>query len=165
MVKSKLEQGIIDALERLAPEHGVDIVDVELVGATKAPTVRVRLEGADGSSLSLDDVTAQSRWVSEVVEELDPVPSSYTLEVSSPGMARPLRRPRDFIRFVGEACELTTTATSGRKRWSGTITEADETQVTIAPEGEGPQQFSYDDIKKCVLKPVYDFKGTKEGKK
>ena len=93
MVKTKTEQAIIDALEAVAPQHDVDIVDVELVGATKAPCVRVRIEGAEGQSLSLNDVTANTKWVGDVIEELDPISSSYTLEVSSPGMARPLRRP------------------------------------------------------------------------
>ena len=102
MVKTKTEQAIIDALEAVAPQHDVDIVDVELVGATKAPCVRVRIEGAEGQSLSLNDVTANTKWVGDVIEELDPISSSYTLEVSSPGMARPLRRPCDFARFVGE---------------------------------------------------------------
>ena len=50
MVKTKTEQAIIDALEAVAPQHDVDIVDVELVGATKAPCVRVRIEGAEGQS-------------------------------------------------------------------------------------------------------------------
>ena len=85
MVKSKQEQLIIDELEKLAPEHGVDIVDVELAGATKAPCVRVRIEGAEGEALSLDEVTAHTAWVSEVVEAIDPVSGSYTLEVSTPG--------------------------------------------------------------------------------
>lgn len=63
MVKTKTEQAIIDALEAVAPQHDVDIVDVELVGATKAPCVRVRIEGAEGQSLSLNDVTANTKWV------------------------------------------------------------------------------------------------------
>ena len=60
MVKSKLEQEIIDALEVVAQDHGIDVVDVEIVGATKAPCVRVRLDRLDGESISLEDVTAQS---------------------------------------------------------------------------------------------------------
>ena len=107
MVKSKVEQAVIDALERVASDHGVDIVDVELTGATKAPCVRVRIEGADGSTLTLDDVAANTAWVGEVVEAVDPVSGSYTLEVSTPGLDRPLRRPRDFERFSGSEVELT----------------------------------------------------------
>ena len=91
MVKTKTEQAIIDALEAVAPQHDVDIVDVELVGATKAPCVRVRIEGAEGQSLSLNDVTANTKWVGDVIEELDPISSSYTLEVSSPLCGRGLR--------------------------------------------------------------------------
>ena len=106
MVKSKVEQDIIDALEARAAEHGIDIVDVEVVGATKAPCVRVRLDKLEGDPINLDEVTAQTAWVSETVEALDPISSAYTLEVSSPGMKRPLRRPSDFARFVGEDVEL-----------------------------------------------------------
>ena len=163
MVKSKQEQLIIDELEKLASEHGVDIVDVELAGATKAPCVRVRIEGAEGEALSLDEVTAHTAWVSEVVEAIDPVSGSYTLEVSTPGIDRPLRRRSDFQRFVGERCELTTTATEGRRRFKGAIMTADEDAVTLELEGEEPVRILYPDVKKCTLKPVIDF-GRKEGK-
>lgn len=164
MLKTKQEQAIIDAFEQAAPAHDVDIVDVEVTGATKAPCIRVRLEGADGRSLSLDEVTGHTSWVSDVVEALDPISGSYTLEVSSAGMARPLRRPRDFARFVGEAVELTTTATEGRRRFTGTIATADDAAATIALEDGTEATFAYDDMKRCTLKPVYDFKGSKEGK-
>ncbi|WP_102372190.1 ribosome maturation factor RimP [Enorma phocaeensis] len=163
MVKSAQEQAIIDALEGVAGQHGVDIVDVELAGATKAPCVRVRLEGAEGEPLSLDAVTEHTSWVSDVVEALDPVSGSYTLEVSTPGLDRPLRRPRDFARFVGERCELTTTALEGRRRYKGVIGAATEESVTLELDGEDPVTIPFDQVKKCTLKPVIDFK-RKEGK-
>lgn len=164
MVKSKLEQDIIDALEARAAEHGIDVVDVEIVGATKAPCVRVRLDKLEGDPINLDEVTAQTAWVSDTVEALDPISGSYTLEVSSPGMKRPLRRPSDFVRFQGEEVELTTTAMEGRRSYKGVIAAADDASVTIQPEGEDAATISYDDVKKCTLRPVYDFKGVKEGK-
>lgn len=164
MVKSKLEQDIIDALEARAAEHGIDVVDVEIVGATKAPCVRVRLDKLEGDPINLDEVTAQTAWVSDTVEALDPISGSYTLEVSSPGMKRPLRRLSDFVRFQGEEVELTTTAMEGRRSYKGVIAAADDASVTIQPEGEDAATISYDDVKKCTLKPVYDFKGVKEGK-
>ena len=164
MVKTKTEQAIIDALEAVAPQHDVDIVDVELVGATKAPCVRVRIEGAEGQSLSLNDVTANTKWVGNVIEELDPISSSYTLEVSSPGMARPLRRPSDFARFVGENCELTSTATEGRRKYAGKIAAATEANVTLELEDGESVTLDFSDVKKCKLKPTYDFKPAKEGK-
>lgn len=164
MVKSALEQQIIDALEAVAGEHGIDVVDVEVVGATKAPCVRVRIDRADGEAISLDEVTAQSKWVSDTVEELDPISGSYTLEVSSPGMARPLRRPQDFIRFAGSDVELTTTATEGRRKFKGSIASADDAGVTLSLDGDEIVTIPHDEIKKCTLKPVYDFKGGKGGK-
>ena len=165
MVKSALEQRIIDALEEVAPEHEVDIVDVELAGATKAPCVRVRIEGADGSSLSLDAITAHTSWVSDAVEALDPIAGPYTLEVSSAGMARPLRRPRDFARFTGGEVELSTTATEGRRKFKGRIEATDDASVTLALDDGESVRISFDEVKKCTLKPVYDFKGKKKGEK
>lgn len=164
MVKSKLEQDIIDALETQASLHGIDIVDVEIVGATKAPCIRVRLDKLEGDPINLDEVTAQTAWVSDTVEALDPISSAYTLEVSSPGMKRPLRRPSDFARFAGEEVELTTTAMEGRRSYKGAIVASTDTEVTILPEGEDAVTISFDDVKKCTLKPVFDFKGVKEGK-
>lgn len=164
MVKSKLEQDIIDALEQVAPEHGIDIVDVEVTGATKAPCVRVRIDRVEGEGISLDEVTAQSAWVSETVEKLDPIAGSYTLEVSSPGMARPLRRPSDFVRYAGSDVELTTTATEGRRKYKGTLTQATDEAATLELEDGASVTIPYDEIKKCTLKPVYDFKGGKGDK-
>ena len=99
-----------------------------------------------------------------MIEELDPISSSYTLEVSSPGMARPLRRPRDFARFVGENCELTSTATEGRRKYAGKIAAATESNVTLELEDGESVTLDFSDVKKCKLKPTYDFKPAKEGK-
>ena len=164
MVKSKLEQRVIDALEEVAESHGASIVDVEVTGATKAPCVRVRIEGAFGESLTLDEIAAHTWWVGEVVEALDPVRSSYTLEVSSPGLARPLRKPEDFERFMGNAIEVTTTATEGRRRYTGTIASAGSDSCELELDGGERVDIPYDIMKKCTLKPVFDFKGKKEGK-
>ena len=166
MVKSPMEQRIIDALETLAAEHGVDIVDVEMAGATKAPCVRVRLEGADGEALGLDDIAAQTKWVSDAVEAIDPVAGSYTLEVSSPGMARPLRRPRDFARFTGEDVDLVTTATEGRRKFTRYLRVGDRGGRHARARGRRDRNHPLCRVKKCTLKPVFDFKGgaKKEGK-
>ena len=168
MVKSKLEQDIIDALEAQSAGRGIDVVDVDITGATKAPCVRVRIDRLDGGPISLDEVSSNTAWVSDVVEALDPVAGSYTLEVSSPGMARPLRRPADFARFAGSEVELTTTATEGRHSYEGVIAKADDTQVTLAlseGDAEGASvTVAFNDVKKATLKPVYDFKGEREGK-
>ena len=168
MVKSKLEQRVIDALEALAPAHGIDVVDVDVTGATKAPCVRVRIDRLDGERIGLDEVSANTGWVSDAIEALDPIAGPYTLEVSSPGMKRPLRRASDFARYAGSEVELATTATEGRRSYKGVIAAVADGQVTLdLPEGDADGAsvtISFDDVKKATLKPVYDFKGAKEGK-
>ena len=79
-------------------------------------------------------------------------------------MARPLRRPCDFARFVGENCELTSTATEGRRKYAGKIAAATETNVTLELEDGESVTLDFSDVKKCKLKPPYDFKPAKEGK-
>ena len=117
MPKEGAEKGIIAALEAKGAEHGIDIVDVEVVGATKNPCVRVRIDHADeqAPTITLDEVTAETGWISDAIDELDPFPAAFTLEVSSPGLDRPLRRERDFVRFAGSGRQPPTTATEGRR--------------------------------------------------
>ena len=70
MPKQGLEQQIIDALEPIAAGRGIDVVDVEVVGASKAPCVRVRIDHADedAPTISLDEVTAETGWISDALD-------------------------------------------------------------------------------------------------
>ena len=131
-----VRQAVLTALESLAAAHEVDIVDVEVAGAAAAPIVRVRIDHADESlpTITLDEVTAETDWISAALDELDPLPGAYTLEVSSPGMDRPLRRVHDFERFAGQQVSLTTTATEGRRRYSGTLGGVADGDVVIADD-------------------------------
>ena len=162
MPRQGLEQQIIDALEPTAAERGVDVVDVEVVGATKAPCVRVRIDHADESlpTIGLDEVTAETEWISAALDELDPIPSSFTLEVSSPGMARPLRKRRDFERFAGERVSLALAPGEGRRRFTGTLLGIEGDTVSLECDGERVG-VAYDDIRKCTIKPDFDLGPTK----
>lgn len=159
MPKDGAERVVIDALESLAAEHGIDVVDVEMVGATKNPTVRVRIDSADetAAAITLDEIAGQTEWISAAIDELDPFPGSFTLEVSSPGLARPLRRPRDFERFAGEEVSLSTTATEGRRKFSGKLLGIDgDGVVGIDADDEGEIRIPLEQIRKCVIKPNFD---------
>ena len=156
MPKSGIEQQIIDALEPTAAERGIDVVDVEVVGATKAPCVRVRIDHADESAptITLDEVTEETEWISAALDELDPIPSSFTLEVSSPGMARPLRKERDFVRFAGETVQLSLVPGEGRRRYTGTLLGIEDGVVALEVDGERVG-LPFDDIRKCTIKPDF----------
>ena len=160
MPKTGIEQQIIDALEARAAERGVDVVDVEVVGATKAPCVRVRIDHADESldTITLDEVTEETEWISETLDELDPIPSSFTLEVSSPGLSRPLRKPRDFERFAGQTVQVSLVPGEGRRRYTGTLLGIEDGLVSLEVDGQRVS-VSYDDIRKCTIKPDFSQPG------
>ena len=156
MPKTGIEQQIIEALEPRAAERGIDVVDVEVVGATKAPCVRVRIDHADESAptITLDEVTEETEWISAALDELDPIPSSFTLEVSSPGMARPLRKPRDFERFAGETVAVSLVPGEGRRRYTGVLLGIEDGTVALEVDGERVE-LPFDDIRKCTIKPDF----------
>lgn len=160
MPKQGLEQQIIDALEPIAAGRGIDVVDVEVVGASKAPCVRVRIDHADedAPTISLDEVTAETAWISDALDELDPIPSSFTLEVSSPGMARPLRKPRDFARFAGQTVQVSLIPGEGRRRYTGTLLGIEGDVVSLECDGERVE-LPLDDIRKCTIKPDFSASG------
>ena len=157
MAQTELELQIVAALEAEAAKHDIDIVDVEVVGAKRAPIVRVRIDHANEEldTISLDEVSAQSDWVNEVIDELDPFPDSFMLEVSSPGMARPLRKEHDFERFAGEEVQLSTKATEGRRKFTGTLQGLFDGNVRVTRDGED-LDIPFDQVKSCKIKPNYD---------
>ena len=85
------EKSLLSALEPRAASEGVEIVTLEIVGSKKAPTIRVYIDAAGG--ISFDELARTQAWVGDVMDELDPFPGAYMLEVSSPGI-RPHRRPQ-----------------------------------------------------------------------
>lgn len=160
MPKEGAEKGIIAALESKGAEHGIDIVDVEVVGATKNPCVRVRIDHADeqAPTITLDEVTAETGWISDAIDELDPFPAAFTLEVSSPGLDRPLRRERDFVRFAGSDVSLSTTATEGRRKFSGRLEGVEGGRVVLTCDAERVE-VPLDEVKKCKVRPDFSNSG------
>ena len=120
---SKKEQQLLDALAPRAEAEGVEVVTVEIVGAKKAPTIRVFIDTPDG--VSFDELSTAQAWINDIMDELDPFPGAYTLEVSSPGIDRPLRTLDHFARFANETAVVKTTQPcEGRSSWTGTILSA-----------------------------------------
>ena len=156
MTGPTIDQRVLEALEQGAADQGLDIVDVELSGPGSHPTLRVRIDLLEGGPIDMDRVTACTPWVSEVVEALDPIAGSYELEVSSPGIDRPLRRPSDFARFVGERAEVSSVEpVDGRRSWTGEIVGADDEAVTLEVDGAS-FAIPFAAIKKAKLKPDYE---------
>lgn len=166
MANAGLEKELLAALEAEGLARGVDIVDVEVVGSSKAPVVRVRIDHADEElpTITLDEVAAETEWISAAIDELDPIEGSFTLEVSSPGLDRPLRRPHDFERFAGATVQLQTTATEGRRKYTGTLLGLIDGSVRVECDGV-PYDIAFDEVKSCAIKPEFDFSGSSKSKR
>jgi ribosome maturation factor RimP len=156
-LKNAKVQQIIDALEATEEVTSGDIrvVDVELTGSGHLQTVRVYLDKPGG--LTLDDIAAANSWVGACIEELDPIKSSYTLEVSSPGIDRPLRTLQDFTDYAGEEVQVKTDPVQGRSNWTGTL-KGTKDGNTVLVEVDGKEvALDLIHIQKARIKGKVDF--------
>mgnify|MGYP002540005566 CR=1 FL=1 len=152
---SKKETELLDALEPRAASEGVEIVTVQVVGAKKAPTIRVFIDTPEG--VSFDELAKAQAWINDIMDALDPFPGAYTLEVSSPGIDRPLRTPEHFARFAGQTAQVKTKGPlDGRSSFTGTIVSADEEAVVLDVDG-AQVSVPMDVIKRAHLKGTVDF--------
>jgi len=112
---------------------GFRLVRVKL-SAMNGQTLQIMAERADGT-MSVEDCEIVSHAVSPVLDIEDPIPAAYNLEVSSPGIDRPMVRKSDFTRWAGHVAKLETrTPIDGRRRYKGTILGADDNSVTFRRE-------------------------------
>jgi ribosome maturation factor RimP len=101
---------------------GYDLVRVAFVGGRSDPTLQIMAERPDTRQLDLGDCETISRRLSEVLDAADPIEGAYRLEVSSPGIDRPLTRLRDFDDWSGHEARITLAEPmGGRKQFSGTL--------------------------------------------
>ena len=149
------ERKLIEALEPLACDNGFELVDVELSGSGGNRILRVFIDKEGG--LSIDDIAEANRWIDEVVEDQDPISGPFTLEVSSPGIDRPLRTLEHFARFIGEQAKLSTDGIDGRANWTGTLGGVDGDSVLLDIDGE-TYMLPFEKIKKAHVKARIDWK-------
>lgn len=131
---------------------GFDVVRVMITGGQR-PTLQIMADRRDGSMISVDDCAEISRTVSAVLDVEDPIAGEYTLEVSSPGIDRPLTRIKDFERWAGfDARVDMAVPVEGRKRFSGRLKGvADGERVQIEIEGGALTELPFDGISRAKL--------------
>lgn len=149
------ERQLLDALSPRAEAEGVEIVTVEIVGAKKAPTIRVFIDTPGG--VGFDELASAQAWINAIMDELDPFPGAYSLEVSSPGIDRPLRTLEHFARFAGQTAVVKTSRPlDGRSSFAGAIVSAEGDEVVLDVDGEHVV-IPFDGIKRAHLKGTIDF--------
>lgn len=130
------ERRLLDLLRPVAEGLGMEIVRLRVSGGRR-PHLQIMAERAGGAPTDVEDCARLSRAVSPVLEAEDPISEAYILEVSTPGIDRPLTRPGDFARWIGHAARIELVRPiDGRRRFTGTIMSEDEAGVHIELDDE-----------------------------
>ncbi|MBB3170753.1 ribosome maturation factor RimP [Parvibacter caecicola] len=153
---SPVEAKLLKALEPQAEASGIEIVTIQVTGAKKAPTIRVYIDTPGG--VSFDTLCASQAWINDVVDRIDPFPGAYMLEVSSPGIDRPLRTPQHFARFAGEDVVVKTALVDGRSRFSGVLAGIEGENVLVNLEDGTQVSLPINGIKSAHTVGKVDFK-------
>ena len=115
-----------------AESLGLSLVRVAMFGGQSDPVLQVMAERPDTRQLGIDDCEALSRRISERLDEADPIEHAYRLEVSSPGIDRPLTRPADFADWTGHEARIRLAEPlDGRKQFEGVLQGLEEHSVRI----------------------------------
>ena len=139
-------------IARTVEPMGYELVGVELAGSGKgSQTLRVYIDHADG--ITLDDCVAVSHQLSGMLDVEDPIAGNYELEVSSPGLDRPLFQPEHFDRFTGERVRIKLArAMGGRRNFEGVLRGHVDDCVILAVDNE-EYRLAFDDIDTARLVP------------
>ncbi len=128
---------------------GFEVVDIEFLSGSR--TLRIYIDGPEG--VDVDDCARVSRQVSALFDVEDPIPGQYTLEISSPGLDRPLARRDDFVRFAGSQVKIKTSApVEGRRNFSGRLLGMDGGNVVLESE-EARYDLALENIERARLVP------------
>jgi ribosome maturation factor RimP len=134
--KTAEDQRLLDLLDPVAEAAGYGIVRLRLMGGDRARRLQIMAERADGVML-VEDCARLARAVSQIMDAADPISGEYLLEVSSPGVDRPLTRLEDFNTYQGcEARLELDRLAEGRKRFKGEIAGVEGDHIAINLEGE-----------------------------
>ena len=159
MVETKISQIIETAIEGL----GFSLVRVLYSGGQAGRNqLQIMAEPKDGSEMTVKDCQGISRQVSALLDVEDPISSAYVLEVSSPGIDRPLTRLADYERFKGELAKLTLRLMQdGRRRFNGRLGGVTESKFIILQTAFGRFEFAFDDIEVGRIDPSEIMKSIK----
>ena len=148
---SPQEDRILAMADPLATELGLEIVRIRIMGG-KRPLLQIMIEKAGGAPTDVEDCATFSRNLSPILEAEDPISEAYRLEVSTPGIDRPLTRVGDFGRWVGHLAKIELTMPlDGRRRFQGIIQGEDEAGVAIELDDESQLVAQVHEMSKASL--------------
>jgi len=143
-------------------DMGFSVVQVRLLGK-EALNLQVMIDRQDGTKIVVDDCAAVSRAVSAILDVEDPISAAFTLEVSSPGVDRPLVRPADYERFAGFEVKVELDRPlDGRRRFRGKLLGIKDDMVKLDLQGE-TVELAYPDIRRAKLVITDELLAASEG--
>ncbi|MEL6666178.1 MAG: ribosome maturation factor RimP [Pseudomonadota bacterium] len=148
---SPQEDRIFAMADPLASELGLEVVRIRIMGGNR-PLLQIMIEKAGGAPTDVEDCATFSRNLSPILEAEDPISEAYRLEVSTPGIDRPLTRVGDFGRWVGHLAKIELTMPlEGRRRFQGVIRREDEAGVAIELDDESELVAQVHEMSKASL--------------
>ena len=141
-------------IEPVVEGLGYEVVDIEYRPHPTNGLLRIYIDGPEG--IQLDDCQLVSRQISSLLDVEDPIPGQFNLEISSPGMDRPLRKVKDFERFSGEVIKvkLSVPTLEGQRNFTGTLVGIKNEEVILEMDGE-TYYLPLDTIDKARIVPQY----------
>lgn len=147
-----MRERLVELLAPVVDGLGYELWELEFASRAGGGVLRLYIDSPQG--ISLEDCERVSRQVSERLDESDPIPGHYNLEVSSPGLDRVLRTPAHFQRFLGERARVEMrSSVEGQRRFLGTVRAANDREVLLDVEGE-EVRLPIDGIHKARLAPA-----------
>ncbi len=143
---SKIEEQVLEISETLAEQMSFHVVDAEYKKESTGQVLRVYIDKAGG--VDLDDCEAFSRALEEILDQDDFIPEAYSLEVSSPGLGRQLKKEREFLYYLGNRVEVKLyKPIDGKKEFDGILKDYKEKLVYIDVSGDikkiSPKEAAY----------------------
>ena len=139
-------------IEPAAQAEGLALVRVKMMGGTSDPTLQVMAERPDTRQLTLEDCARLSRRLSDLLDETDPIEHAYRLEVSSPGIDRPLTRLGDFADWKGHEAKISLAEKrDGRKQFTGDLIGVEGDEIVIDDQGLGITRLPFSAIHSAKL--------------
>jgi ribosome maturation factor RimP len=140
---------LVALIEPLIESKGFEMIDLNYYFGHQGK-VFICIDAESG--ITINDCEEVSRAISELLDNYDPLPHAYILEVSSPGLERPLNTKQHFIRFKGEMIKVTTTeAVAGNIKFAGKLKEASQNSISIESDQGVVTKINYEQIKKAHL--------------